>query len=268
MEISATLDSMYNMESKIVIFEGNQLDGMFSQNVKFYPVGTPKAERQKIFKEARINLGIKYGFNGLHIFHANQKMNDNKAYKDNRYVVINDKYMDKEDYFDKVIKADILMITKDYPGIAIAHITADCPILIAEDRRLGVTALTHTGLYHINRGLPKALIESLIKEYNSDPKDIFLYIGSHVKKDSYIYNNYPPKATNKKIWEDAINEVKGKYYIDLEQAIKNQLTEYDFGGVEISSIDTATTPGYASHSQFYMGNKSKMGQNIIGFYYK
>lgn len=256
------------MESNIVIFEGNQLDGMFSQNEKFYDKGISKEERKKVFKESRVKLGQKYGFNGLHMFQVTQKMSDNKSYKDDRYVVITNKYMDKEDYFDKVIKADILMITKDYPGVAIAHIAADCPVLIAEDRKLGVTALTHTGIYHINRGLPKALIESLIKEYNSNPKDIYLYIGSHIKKDSYIYNNYPHKATNKEIWKKAITEKDGKYYIDLEQAIKNQLEEFDFGGVEISNIDTATTPGYSSHSQFYMGNKSKTGQNIIGFYYK
>ena len=256
------------MKSEIVIFEGNQLDGMFSQNEKFYDKGISKEERQKIFKESRIRLGKKYGFNGLHIFQVTQKMSDNDSYKDNRYVVINDKYMKKEDYFDEVIKADILMITKDYPGVALAHIAADCPVLIAEDRRLGVTALTHTGIYHINRGLPKALIESLIKEFNSNPKDIYLYIGSHIKKESYIYNNYPPKATNKNIWEDAITEKQGKFYIDLEQAIKNQLKEFDLGGVDISNIDTATAPGYSSHSQFYVGNKSKTGQNIIGFYYK
>lgn len=268
METSVTLGLMFNMESKIVIFEGNLDDGMFSKNKKFYPAGTPIEERRKVFKESRIRLGKKYGFNGLHIFQVTQKMDDNKSYKDNRYVVINEKYMDKEDYFDKVIKADILMITKDYPGVAVAHIAADCPVLIAEDRRLGVTALTHTSINHINRGLPKALIESLIKEFNSNPKDIYLYIGSHIKKESYIYNNYPPKATNKEIWQNAITEDKGKYYIDLEQAIKNQLKEFDFGGVEISNIDTATTPGYSSHSQFYLGNKSKTGQNMIGFYYK
>ena len=268
MEISATLGSMYSMESKIVIFEGNQSDGIFSISKKFYEPGLSKKERDNRFREARIKLGKKYGFNGLHMFQQRQKMTDNKAYKDNRYVVITNKYMDKEDYFDKVIKADILMITKDYPGVALCHKTADCPILIAEDRRLGVTALTHTGIYHINRGLPKALIESLIKEFNSNPKDIYLYIGSHIKKDSYVYNNYPAKATNKEIWKNAITESNGKYYIDLEQAILNQLENYDLGGIEISKNDTATTPGFASHSQFYKNNKSKKGQNIVGFYYK
>lgn len=268
METSAILGLMYRMDSKIVIFEGNQEDGLFSTAKRFYEKGLSFEERKNKVREARIKLGKKYGFNGLHMFSQTQKMKDSRAYNDDRYVVITDKHMDRYDYYDKIIKADILMITDKYKGIAVAHRTADCPILIAEDRRLGVTALTHTGMYHINRGLPKALIESLIKEFGSNTKDIYLYIGSSIKKESYIYNNYPKQATNKNIWEDAIKEDNGKYYIDLIKAIKNNLKEYDLGGIEESKNNTATTKGYASHHKEYSGDKSKRGQNIVGFYYK
>ena len=44
MEIFAILDLMYNMESKIIIFEGNQEQGIFSKARKFYD------ERKEYFK--------------------------------------------------------------------------------------------------------------------------------------------------------------------------------------------------------------------------
>ena len=268
METSVTLDLMYKMDSKIVIFEGNQNDGVFSIAKRFYEKGINKRERLKMLREARIRLGNKYGFDGCKIFRPEQKQEDSDIYEDNKCVILDKSYMRKRDYYNEVINTDILMISKDYPGIAVAHQMADCPVLIAEDRKLGVTALTHTSIYHVNRGLAKALIESLIKEYNSNPKDIYLYIGSHISKESYVYDKYPPQATNKEIWDGAIEEVDGKFYINLEQAILNQLKEFDLGGIEISKFDTATTNGYASHRKAQEGDSSKLGQNIVGFYYK
>ena len=48
----------------------------------------------------------------------------------------------------------------------------------------------------------------------------------------------------------------------------NQLEEFDLAEVKISPIDTYTEKNYASHAAAFHGNKEKMGQNIVGFYYK
>ena len=176
--------------------------------------------------------------------------------------------MQQEDYFKEKLEADILIISERYPKVAVTHNMADCPVLIAEDRKKGMTALAHCGIYHINRGLPKALINSLLYNFNSKQQDIYLYIGSHIKKESYIYDKYPPQATNNKIWINAIEKRDNKYYIDLDQAIINQLKEFNLGDIKISPIDTATNPDYASHRREKEGDLTKKGQNIVGFYYK
>ena len=256
------------MKSSIVIFEGNKKDGLFSRAKKFYPENYTEEDIYESIKKDRIRLGEKYGFSGLKMFQVWQKMEDNDLHPDNKCVIINEKYLKQEDYYKEEIKADILMITKDYPKIALAHQMADCPVLIAEDRKKKVTAIAHCGIYHINRGLPKELIKSLETNFKSNPKDIYLYIGSHIKKESYIYDKYPEKATNKEIWKNAIEEKNGSYYIDLEKAIKNQLEEYPLGEIKVSKINTATDPNYASHKEAATGNKEKIGQNIVGFYYK
>ena len=202
------------------------------------------------------------------MFQVTQKMEDNDDYIDNKSVIIGKEHLLKDDYFDEEINADILIITSKYKKIALSHRMADCPVLIAEDRNKKVTALVHCNLYHINRGLPKELIKSLIDQFDSNPNDIYLYIGSHIHKENYIYDKYPPRATNELIWKDAIEKIGDNYHIDVEKAILNQLEEYDLAEINISPIDTYTDDRYASHSAAYNGNLNKMGQNIVGFYYK
>lgn len=270
MEISVTLDLMFknNMESKIVIFEGNKEQGIFSSANKFYSKDMTPLDIKNSIKKARIKLGLKYNFNGLKMLQATQKMEDNNDYPDNKSVIIDDEYLNKEDYFDEIIKADILIITSKYPKIALCHRMADCPVLIAEDRYKEVTAIAHCNMYHINRGLPEELIKSLINKFNSNPKDIYLYIGSCIHKENYIYDKYPPKATNNTIWKNAIEKKGENYHIDLIKAIKNQLEKFNLKEIKVSPIDTYTDERYASHCATIKGNKEKLGQNIVGFYYK
>ena len=258
---------MFN-ESKIVIFEGNKEDGIFSKSPKFYDDKFNENDINKELKAARIRLGNKYKFNGLKMLQVTQKMEDNDDYQDNKCIIVTEKHLKKEDYFDEEIKADILIISRKYKGVVLCHRMADCPILIAEDRKKEVTAITHCNLYHINRELPKELIKSLIKKFNSKPKDIYLYIGSHIHKENYIYDKYPPKATNKVVWKEAIEKIENDYHIDLIKAITNQLNEYNLAEIKISPIDTYSDDRYASHCAVCRGNKNKLGQNIIGFYYK
>ncbi len=256
------------MKSQIVIFEGNQEDGIFSKDRKFYKETATEKEIFNKIKESRIKLGNKHNFSGLKMIQAIQKMEDNDSYKDNKVVIIDDKYLQKDDYFKEKIYSDILIINNKYKGVALCHRMADCPVLILEDRKEGYTAIVHCGIYHINRGLPKEFIKSMINNCHSKPENLYLYIGSHIKKESYVYESYPSKATNKDIWKDAIIHKEDGYHIDLSKAILNQINEFNLKEINISNIDTASSNNYASHYKAFHGDKSKLGQNIVGFYYK
>lgn len=256
------------MKSKIIIFEGNQNDGVFSSNKKFYPSDYTEKDIYNSIKQDRIKLGEKYNFSGLKMFQVNQKMEDNDSYPDNKDVFINENNFKKEDYFTEKIEADILFINQKYRKVALSHRMADCPILIAEDRKKGYTGIVHCGIYHINRGLPKEFIKKMIEKYHSNPEDIYLYIGSFIKKESYIYDSYPKIATNNKVWKDAIIKKEDGYHIDLLKAITNQIEEYHIAEIKVSEIDTAKDKNYASHYAAVHGDNKKLGQNIVGFYYK
>ncbi|MBQ6477207.1 MAG: laccase domain-containing protein [Bacilli bacterium] len=255
------------MESQIVIFEANNNEGYFSKNEKFYPIKTKKYIENK-FLETRKNMGKHFGFNYLKMFEVRQKMQDNDDYPDNKYVVLDDTHMQKEDFLDEEVHADILIISNKYPGIAVGHRQADCPVLILEDRKKGITAICHTNTIHINRELPKYLVKTMIDDFNSKASNLYLYIGSCVKKENYIYDRYPIWATNEKVWHDAIVKEEDGYHIDMEKAILKQVKIFDLKEIKVSPIDTAGDNQYASHTMLVKGHKDKAGQNFVGFYYK
>lgn len=257
------------MKSQIEIFETGIKDGIMSKNKKFYKENLTQEEINKIFLETRLKFAKKYNLNGLHIFQALQKTPLNKLnYPDGKYIVISEENMTKDDYWSEELPADILIISNKYKNIIVGNQMSDCPILIAEDRRLGVTALAHCGASYINRNLPIQTIMALENEYHSNLNDIYVYIGSCIKTESYVYDSYPSWATNKEVWKDCIKKEQSLYKIDLVKAIKKQLKSIGISHIKVSKIDTFKDKNYYSHLAEYNGIKEKSGQNFVGFYYK
>lgn len=258
------------MKSKITIFESGIADGIMSRNKKFYEEDTTIEEINEMFLKVRNNLGKKYGFNGKKIFQALQKNATNGVkYNDGTYHVINEEDINNDDLWFVEIPADILIISEKYKNIVVGNQMADCPVLIIEDRHLGVTALSHCGAPYINRNLPIQTAEALIKEFNSNPGNLYVYIGSNAKKESYIYDKYPTWATEKDVWENfIIKNNNNEFNIDMDGAIINQLESIGINNITISPKDTITNKEYYSHSASSKGNIRKKGQNFVGFFYK
>ncbi len=258
------------MNSKIIIFEANRKDGIFSAGKKFYSKGTNKKIREQEFYQARLKLGKKIGINGNHIFRPYQKgeYKPDVNYRNGKYIIIDKTHMRKKDYFREILKADILIISEEYPDIAIANPSADCPVIICEDRNKGYTALSHCGGRYINRYLPRDTIKALINGCNSNPEDIYVYIGSCIKKESYTYDRRPKWATNHKVWQGFIEKREKEFYIDLIGPIKKQLEEIGITHIEESPINVAKEKDYYSNHEASKDLKEKLGQNFIGFYYK
>jgi len=242
MVTSAISDLTYNMERKIEIFESKIQDGIMSNDKIFYPNNLNQKQIDTIFLEKRIEFGKKLGIDGKKIYRATQKNNINKLeYPDGKYYVINPEKDTAEDYWYLKLEADILILPYNAKKIAVAHQMADCPILIAEDRKKNVTAISHCGAVYINRMLPAQTITALCQEFNSKVEDIFAYIGSCAHKESYKYDKYPSWATNKELWKDTIEKGNDNYYyIDMPKTITKQLQEIGIKNIEISLNDTIT----------------------------
>ena len=89
MEIFAISDLMCRLYSQIKIFEANKKDGIMSRNKIFYDENFTQDDINEIFKETRIKLGEKHGFNGLRMIQASQKTETNNVkYTDGKYINI------------------------------------------------------------------------------------------------------------------------------------------------------------------------------------
>lgn len=257
------------LDTKIKIFETGIVNGVFSRNKKFYKPNTSENEIMKLFLEVKENVGKNFNFNGTKIFQAHQKSELNSLdYENGKYIVLNDNHMKKTDYWFEDLPADILILEEKYKGIVVGNQMADCPIIIVEDRKKGVTALSHCGASYIDRLLPKDTVFALQKEYNSDLNDLYVYVGSCAKKEKYVYDKYPGWATNNDLWKDNITLLSDGYHIDMNGAIRKQLVEIGIKNIEESPIDTITNDKFYSHRASQLGDKNKLGQNFVGFFYK
>lgn len=254
--------------SDLVIFETNNQDGIMSKNKRFYPADYDEKKIKEEFKKVRLKIGKKYKFNGLKILQPFQKdVENNIDYPDGTYKRIDKSVLKSEDLWDEQINADILLIDSNYPNIVIGHRMADCPVIIAEDKKNKIIAVSHCGALQINRKVPMYTIEALQKEGKSNLSDIFVYIGSCIKKDSYIYTTYPTWATNDEIWQGCIEKKDNNYHIDLVKAIKKQLKIPD-ENIIISPIDTYKDEKYYSHVSEKRKEIKPVGQNFVGAFYK
>lgn len=257
-----------NDKSKIIIFESGKEEGIFSLNRKFYPSYFTDNDIRKQFNEVKEKAGRRFSFDDKKIIQINQKTeNNNIVYEDGKYHIITEEDLKEQDYWDSPIECDIMVITEKYKGIVVGHKMADCPILIIEDRKQGVTALSHCGVSYIDRSLPLQTLNVLIEKYNSNIEDLYVYIGSCAKKETYIYDKYPKWANNDNIWKNNIIKEEDGYHIDMIGAIKVQLKQIDDKKIYVSPIDTVLDENYYSHIASSKGNKEKLGQNFVGFYY-
>lgn len=246
-----------------IIDTGKQY-GCMNTGKNFYPEGLSLEERKALFLEHRRLASASYNeeFDPKKIYVPKQNK-EGKAVELTRAMV--EAY---EDGWDLDIPGDILVITKDLPGVVAGFPVADCPVLIASDLKNGVTATAHCGAEMIDNYLPKLTIESLQSKYDSKLDDIYVYIGAHAG-NNWTYDSMP-KWAKESFWEEtgAIKEKEnGEFEIDLRKALLYQLNPDDFETFIVNNDDTITNPNYYSNSAS-RNDKSKAGRQFIGAYYK
>jgi purine-nucleoside/S-methyl-5'-thioadenosine phosphorylase / adenosine deaminase len=77
-------------------------------------------------------------------------------------------------------RPDADIVVSDDPRVAIAIQSADCvPILVA-DRRTGSVAAAHAGWRGLARGVPRATVEAMTREFSSLPGDLMVAVGPSI----------------------------------------------------------------------------------------
>ena len=247
--------------SNLQIIESGNKYGNMNLSPRFYPENFTKEEIKKEFNLSREKLGLEYGFDGHKIYIADQL--DKKG----TYFEITNEYAESypEGWTD--IKEDILVMNENVKGVAIGHSVADCPVVVAYDRRQKVVAIAHCGGRETDLMIPAMTIDALASSYNSKANDIIAYISAGADKDSYLYETYPNWIKNEKLWDGKIIEDEnGLFHIDLKGTIEKELLErkIDKNNITMSKVDTITNDGFYSNYAEAHGNKEKAGRNFAG----
>lgn len=258
---------------KLKIIYSKREDGIMSDDKTFYP-NLSEEERKNKFELNKKNFLQKHNLDNVNILIPVQKtiyeeQDETFNYKDGTYEILTKenvtKYLKGEKYFHD----DFLIIDSSIKNILVADKVADCPMLILLakiNEENWMLAIAHCGGEYINRLLPQQMLSALVKESNVDSKNIEAYLTPCISKESYVYDKYPPVATNKDAWKNAIEKRENLYYIDLREATINQLLEKGLKkeNITVSNKDTRTDDDFYSHVAYKKGDISKNGRFIVG----
>jgi hypothetical protein len=158
-----------------------------------------------------------------------------------RYVTLADEQKGKGMlYPESDIVADALVVTK--PGHAIFLPVGDCIATVIYDPAHHVLMLSHLGRQSAEINGGQKSIEYLTKHFNTNPKDVKVWLSPAVGKETF-----PVYALNNKGLHEAI----------LEQLHAAGVQD---SNIEENLVDTATSPDYFSYSAFLKGNKPVNGR--------
>lgn len=118
-------------------------------------------------------------------------------------------------------------LSTNQKGIPLVTFYADCvPVLLLDPVKKAITAV-HSGWKSTVKNIALEALLLMKDIYGSDMKDIQVAIGPSICKDCFevdidVYNCFTEKFS----WCDKFTEYKnGKYYIDLQQLIKQVLVD-------------------------------------------
>ena len=254
------------LEDVIILDVGNKY-GPMTTAASFYPMKMTLEKRQSSFLKKRKQMSEVNDFNYQKFFSAKQILQDGS------YCVLTPELINKkEDGWLLNIPEDILIITKETPGVVVGHPIADWPVVIMVDKKHGATAVGYCSNEMVDQGLPVNIFLALEKEFGTKKDDVKIFVSSCIS-EKCKYNDYPNFINNEGMWIDAIKKVylpkKNSYYtLDIRKAILTQILGI---GIPIENIywnmdDTLMDSNYYS----MIGSKkdkSKNGRNFAGAYY-
>ena len=146
---------------------------------------------------------------------------------------------------DGIVRPDVVvadaLVTRE-KGVALFLPIADCCPVILYDKKQHIVMLSHLGRHNIEQFGGRKSVEYLVKNYNTVPDDLLVWLGPAAGKATY-----PLFAFDRR----SIHEVI------LEQLASVQV---DKNNIEVSTVDVAQVEDYFSHSEFLKGNRDSDGR--------
>ena len=245
--------------SRLKVIDVGKKYGNMSSDPKYYPKNSTGENIRDSVEIRRQLMGEDYNFDGDSMYMASQKD------KRGTYFEITEDYVDCFSGNNSHISEDIIVMPDTIEGVAIGHETADNPVVMGYDMLKRVTAVGHCSPELTDKMLPKLVIDSLLYTYESNERDIIVYISSGAEKYSNLFRDFPSFVKDLKVWSGMIKEDKyGIIHVDYKGAIKRQLIQRGIPeeNIIVSNVDTITNPKYYSTRAASLGQEEKAGCNF------
>lgn len=125
------------------------------------------------------------------------------------------------------------------PNVMLTILTADCVPILIYDKTNGIVAAIHAGWKGTAKNIVKKTIETMVKEFNSNPKELIASIAPSIGKCCYEVDYQV--AQHFVQFNDVWTEVSMKYMLDLPKINKLQLQSMGIqeNNIELSNICTS-----------------------------
>lgn len=127
-------------------------------------------------------------------------------------------------------------------GIALFLPIADCCPVILYDTKQHILMLSHLGRHNIEQFGGQRSVEYLAENYNTDPKDLLVWLGPAAGGATYPLFAFDHRSM---------------YNVILEQLAGTGVSAEN---IEVSTVDVAQDENYYSHSEFLKGNRDSDGR--------
>lgn len=235
-------------------------------------IGNP-ALRNVLFKNHRRSFAEAEKFDWHKMFMADQRKRNGSVFE------ITQDYVEDNPKGCTDIPEDILMMRNKLTGVALGYSSADSAVIVAEDRKRGITAIARCDGKMIDSKLPMMTIDALYWK-GSSREDITVHVGARAG-DGWVYTeNRPEWATDEQVWDKTGAIVPGQIVkngtmIDSYTIRQDNALAYEFAqaGIPDENIiwdnhNTIDDPRYYSDIAKSDGNFEKFGSQFIGAIYQ
>jgi YfiH family protein len=152
-------------------------------------------------------------------------------------------------------QADVILT--DRSEVSLFMRFADCVPILAHDPRSGVVGIAHSGWMGTLRDVPGAMVNTMKKEYNSNPADIVACIGPSIGPDHYEIGADVILQVMQKFGDDSeqvLKSINGKIHFDLWKTNEILLERAGVGRIEVAGVCTAC------HTEDWFSHRAEKGR--------
>ncbi|MEZ0535856.1 peptidoglycan editing factor PgeF [Caldicellulosiruptoraceae bacterium PP1] len=142
------------------------------------------------------------------------------------------------DFFGKVDLYNADAIITNIKNLSLITFHADCYPVYFIDYINKVIALAHSGWKGTYLEIAKSVIIKMKEEFNSNPKNIMVYIGPGICSNCFEVKEDVHKLFLDKFGEQFINYNNNRIYIDLKEIIKFSILSENVDNILISKFCT------------------------------